>query len=443
MKIVAKIAVFAVALVVTFGIGFAWRDLRNGKAPSLSAMQRLVNADASGMKQTPTQVFKRAFGEIAANYYKPVDTTKLKYAAMGGLLSSQGDPHTIFMEPKMAKEFSDDTRGNFVGVGARLLPDPLGAKVMNVFDDGPAQHAGVKEGDIISSVDGRSVGGIPVEDIVDKIRGKEGTIVRLQVVRGKEPKPLLFAIKRGTIIAPTAEGHVLPGTNIGYLLVTSFSEPTAQQFEESLDKLEAKGIKGLVIDLRNNPGGLLETAVDMLSAFAEDKPVVTMKRRGGREEIAKTYTGRKRNFAYPVTVLINEDSASAAEIFSGVLQDYKLATLVGDHSYGKASVQNVFMLVDGSSAKITIARYYLPRGIDIGRKVDEEGQYISGGLAPDVKVTLDLDSDVIFGDPKTDNQLQKAVEVIKSKQSQRTELEPMTDVPNRIPALSGQLGLCA
>lgn len=426
MKSLAKVIVFVAALLVTFGIGFAWRDLRSGSAPSMSAIQRLVKGDQSGVRATPTQVFKKAFQQISADFYKPVDPTKLKYAAMEGLLSSQGDPHTIFMEPKMAKEFADDTKGNFVGVGARLLPDPLGAKVMNVFDDGPAQHAGVKEGDIISAVDGKSVGGMPVEDIVDKIRGKESTIVRLQIVRGKEPKPLSFAIKRGTIIAPTAEGHVLPGSNIGYVLVTSFSEPTAQQFEESLDKLDSKGAKGLIIDLRNNPGGLLETAIEMLSLFAEDKPVVTMKRRGGREEVAKTYAGRKRNFGYPVVVLINEDSASAAEIFSGVLQDYRLATLVGDHSYGKASVQNVFMLVDGSSAKITIARYYLPRGVDIGRKVDEEGEYISGGLTPDVKVLLDLDSDVIIGDPKTDNQLQKAIEVIKSKQTQRAQLEPVT-----------------
>lgn len=423
---IAKVTAFVAALLVTFGIGFAWRDLRSGSAPSMSAIQRLVKGDQSGVQATPTQVFKKAFQQISADFYKPVDPTKLKYAAMEGLLSSQGDPHTIFMEPKMAKEFADDTKGNFVGVGARLLPDPLGAKVMNVFDDGPAQHAGVKEGDIISAVDGKSVGGLPVEDIVDKIRGKESTIVRLQIVRGKEPKPLIFAIKRGTIIAPTAEGHVLPGSNIGYVLVTSFSEPTAQQFEESLDKLDSKGAKGLIIDLRNNPGGLLETAIEMLSLFAEDKPVVTMKRRGGREEVAKTYAGRKRNFGYPVVVLINEDSASAAEIFSGVLQDYRLATLVGDHSYGKASVQNVFMLVDGSSAKITIARYYLPRGVDIGRKVDEEGEYISGGLTPDVKVLLDLDSDVIIGDPKTDNQLQKAIEVIKSKQTQRAQLEPAT-----------------
>jgi len=168
--------------------------------------------------------------------------------------------------------------------------------------------------------------------------------------------------------------------------------------------------------LRDDPGGLLETAVEMLSRFAEDKVVVRMKGRDGREEVARTVSGYTHKFNYPIVVLINEDSASAAEIFTGVLQDYKLATVVGTHSYGKASVQSVTPLVGGSSAKITIARYYLPRGVDIGRKVDDEGQYISGGLEPDVKADLDLDNpDLVFGDIKSDSQLQKAVSVLQGK----------------------------
>lgn len=424
MKPILKVVIFAAVLVTAFGVGFGWRDLRAGTVPSADAFKKLVGTSGTETKLSPTELFKKSYSQILSSYYKPVDAQELKYAAMGGLLSSQGDPHTIFMEPKLAKEFSEDTKGNFVGVGARLLPDPLGAKVMSVFADGPAFQAGVKEGDIITAVDGKSMSGIPVQDIVDKIRGKEGTIVRLQITRAKVTEPIRFAIKRGMIIAPSAEGRVLDGTNVGYLFVTSFSEPTSEQFENSINKLESKGIKGLIIDLRNNPGGLLETAREMLSLFAADKVVVKMKMRNGREEVVRTFPDRKRSPAYPIVLLINEDSASAAEIFSGVMQDYRLATLVGEHSYGKASVQNVFMLVDGSSAKITIARYYLPRGVDIGRKVDEEGQFISGGLVPDVKVQLDQDSDVIFGDPKTDNQLQRAIEVIREKQGAKAVLAP-------------------
>jgi carboxyl-terminal processing protease len=235
-------------------------------------------------------------------------------------------------------------------------------------------------------------------------------------MRPSVSKPLQIVAKRATVVTPTVTGgKVLPGTNVGYFNISSFSEPTAQQFDQELAKVEKEHIGGLVIDLRDNPGGLLETAVDMLSRFVEDKVVVTMKMRDSKEEVARTYSGQRHPFNYPIAILINEDSASAAEIFSGVLQDYRLATLVGNHSYGKASVQNVTPLIGGSSAKITIARYFLPSGRDIGRKVDDEGQYISGGLNPDVKVDMDLDKQVIFGDVKTDTQLQKAVEVLQGK----------------------------
>jgi carboxyl-terminal processing protease len=176
--------------------------------------------------------------------------------------------------------------------------------------------------------------------------------------------------------------------------------------------LEKNEMHGLVIDLRDNPGGLLETATEMLSRFGENKIVVTMHERGTAKEVVRTYSGMLHEYTYPIAVLLNENSASAAEIFSGCLRDYGKARLVGDHSYGKASVQNVFQLVDGSSAKVTIAKYFLPQSGFIGRKVDDDGVYVSGGLKPDVEVPLDMDKDPRAGDPKTDNQLAKAIEVV-------------------------------
>jgi carboxyl-terminal processing protease len=160
---------------------------------------------------------------------------------------------------------------------------------------------------------------------------------------------------------------------------------------------------------------LLETAKEMLGRFVDDKVVVRMKMRGDAEEVHNTPSGEVHNFTYPIVVLVNEDSASASEIFSGVLRDYKKATLVGEHTYGKECVQEVKAFRDGASAKITIARYYLPGGQDFSRKVDDDGQYLSGGIEPDVKVDLDLDKITTYGDLKTDNQLQKAIEVLKSK----------------------------
>ena len=189
-----------------------------------------------------------------------------------------------------------------------------------------------------------------------------------------------------------------------------------QVLDEELAKLEKNPLKGLIIDVRGNPGGLLDSASEMLSRFAENKIVCKMRMRGAKEEVVYTYPGFVKDFGYPVVVLVDENSASAAEIFAGALKDYRLATLVGDHTYGKASVQNVFELKDEASAKITIARYYLPFNGDISRKVDSDGQYISGGLEPDVLVEID-DSELglEFGNPDKDPQLMKAIEVIQTK----------------------------
>lgn len=415
MKALKAIGLLA-AIAIAFGVGFGWRDLKNGRLPSKDAVAKLVGGKQAAT-ETPTQVFKRNFNNILTNYDKPVDPNQLKYSGMEGLLASLGDPHTVFLEPKIAKEFSKETKGEneFVGVGARLGRDPLGAKVMTVFEGGPAKRSGVQNGDVIVGVDGEAVAGIPIDEIVKRIRGKEGTIVTLELIRAGVATPIKIPIKRGKINPPTADAMVIPGTKVGFLTVQQFAEPTTAQFDHALDLLEAKGIQGLVIDLRNNPGGLLETAVDMLSRFVENKLVVRMKMRDGREEFAKTFMGSKRKVTYPIVVLVNEDSASAAEIFAGVMRDYKLATLVGEHTYGKASVQNVFMLVDGSSAKITIARYYLPSNTEMSRKVDEEGQYVSGGLEPDIKVPIDFTEMTNLGDPATDTQLAKALEIIREK----------------------------
>lgn len=413
MKIAKGFGVL-LAFLACFAFGFTWRDLQSGAPPSTDALRAFFGAPRTGKAEvSATQTFRTAYQKISSDYYKEVDGKKLKYAGIEGLMGALGDPHTIFMEPAQAREFQVETQANFVGIGARLSPDPMGARVASVFEEGPANRAGLRVGDSITGVDGESVVGKTVEVIVSKIRGKEGTPVRLQIVRPGEPKPLELSIRRSQVITPTVEGRMLPGS-IGYIAVASFSEPTNGQFAKELAKF-GPDLKGLVIDVRNNPGGLLETAVEMLSRYADNKVVVKMRMRDGREEVAKTYYGQRQPLRYPIVVLVNEESASAAEIFAGAMRDYKLATLVGEHTYGKASVQNVYALVDGSNAKITIARYFLPSGQDISRRVDEDGQYVSGGLQPDYKVDLDPLTPVQFGDPEKDPQLKKAIELIRAK----------------------------
>lgn len=418
MKNLLRFTAFFVVLLASFVFGFGWRDIRQGKFPSPTALASLVDTALGAPTQSsPSLEFTQAYDRIKHDYYKPVPSDKLTYAGMEGLMAALGDPHTMFLEPSLSADFNVETQGNFVGIGARLAPDPLGAKVVSVFDNGPAEKVGIKEGDTITAINGKSVVGADIDDIVAHIRGGDGTPVKLELVRSGKPSLTVTPIRAYVTTPTVTDVKVVPGTQIGYFAVASFSEPTAQQFEEAVAKIEKSHIRGLVIDLRGNPGGLLETAKDMLSMFVANKQVVKMRFRDGSEEEVDTEPNELHHFTYPVAILIDEDSASAAEIFSGVLQDYKLATLVGTHSYGKTSVQNVIpLVVGGSSAKITIARYYLPRGTDFGRKVDDDGQYITGGLTPDVKVDLTLDKQVTFGDVKTDNQLQKAVQVLQAKQ---------------------------
>lgn len=413
MKALIRVLMGLTMLLLAFGFGFAWRDLRYLRVPPTETVGALF-AGRAAKGDTPLGSFKRAYSQIEGRYYRSVPTDKLRRSAMEGLFASLGDPYTQFMEPRAAKSFAEDTTASFGGVGASLLRHPLGARVRTVFPGGPAVRAGVKPNDVIVKVDKLDVGTLTVNEIVDKIRGPVGTTVRLTVLRGENQESKVIAIKRAQVTAPTVDLEILPGTKVGYMTVNAFAEPTTQQFDAMLDRAQREATDGLIIDLRWNPGGLLDTAVEMLSRFAEDKLVVKVRARDGSEEYEKTSSGFKRTIHGPVVVLVNEESASAAEIFSGVLKDYKLAKVIGTHTYGKAAVQRVWNLYDGSSAKITVAHYYLPSGRDLTRKVDEDGEYISGGIAPDIEVKLSDDDLVTIGDPLTDTQLIRSLEYVKS-----------------------------
>ena len=416
MRIAVRIGAATLAVLLAFSIGFSWRDVRMGSPPSAEAFSRLLTGRIDD-GQTPTQLFSDHYNKILARFHRPLDPTDLKYAAMSGLFASLGDPHTQFLDRRAAEQFAIETRGNYVGIGARLGYDPFGAKVYAVFKNGPAERAGLKVGDVVTAVDGRDVSGMDTEDIVQYVRGNENTSVTLTVLRSSEQEPLTIVATRATVIVPTAEGRMIEGTNVGYISVSHFAETTVDQFDTALQELHRRKPDGLIIDMRNNPGGLLETAVSMLGRFVDNKTVVTMRQKRDRREVARTARGQSIGINYPVIVLINEYSASAAEIFAGVLRDYQRATLLGQHSYGKASVQSVILLRDFSEAKITIGRYYLPSGENISRKVDEDGLYVSGGLMPQYEVAPELDEDGVWepGNPEKDSQLAEAIRLIQQK----------------------------
>lgn len=417
MKAVLKTTLFLTLLAGLFLGGFFGKDFAAGATPDVRALQRLAGV-APVDERTPIETFRDNYSLIVSRHVRPVDETRLKHMAMSGLVASLGDPHTSYLEPRVNESFRLETRGDYVGVGARLSEDPLGARIVTVFRDGPAFRAGVAPGDVIVSVDGNDVGGMAVDQIVDQIIGQAGTRVRLTVVRSGTEKPLQFEIVRRRISIPTVEHKMLPG-QFGYVHVSSFSEPTPLQFAEALRDLDQRNPEGLVIDLRSNPGGLLESAVQMLGLFVSDKPVVSMKQRGGRSADVRTPRGMVKPLSYPVVVLINEQSASAAEIMAGVLRDYGIAVLVGEHTYGKGSVQDLHQLEDGASVKLTIAKYFLPSGEDISRKQDEDGVYLSGGIKPEVEVKFDEREGAVFGEPGKDSQLDRAMQVLREKAGTR------------------------
>lgn len=425
-----KLIGFGISVIILFCVGFAWRDVQSGRGPDVQAFQRLVGI-SSPSKLAPEQEFKQAYNRIETSYYKTVKPLELKYAGISGMMASLGDPHTMFLVPRVAERFDRDTKANYVGIGARLTEffqggKSVGAKLVVVFEDGPGYASGLRRGDVITAVNGKPLSGMVIEDIVDKIMGEAGTTVRLSVLKDGKGSAVIVPVQRAHVVSPTVESTYFKDSNVGYIYIATFSAPTPEQFDKELEKIERNPVRALVIDVRNNPGGYLETAVELLSRFKANKIVVTMKMREGGINHEYTRPGMEHHFKYPVVILINEDSASAAEIFSGALRDYKMTTLVGTHSYGKASVQEVYDFKDGSSGKVTIARYFLPTSDDIERKVDQDGTYLSGGLEPDVKVLPDdllpeellgkprnRDSDL--PDPATDNQLRKAIEVALSK----------------------------
>lgn len=415
MKIFIGILAFVIAACGMFFVGFFANDVLAKMPPNGKALGRLVGTEKPGL--TPTEEFQSNFDFIENNFYRPVPKDKLRNAGMVGLVASLGDPHTNFLEPVVAEQFTTETRGNFVGVGARLQDDPLGTKVFSVFPDGPAKAAGLKSGDVITAVDHTSVAGMDSDKIVSRIRGKEGTKVVLTVLRDKQDKPLDIPITRRNVEIPTVEHRLVDNNQIGYIQVTNFAAPTPDRFSEAINDLNSDHIKGLIIDMRSNPGGLLSSAVDMLSLFVDNKPVVTMKGRNQSVQTAVTKRGQVVSMPYPIVVLVNEESASAAEIFTGVLRDYQKITIVGEHTYGKASVQDLFSLPGGANAKITIARYFLPSGDNISRKTDEDGNYVSGGIKPNVEEEFKYVEGAQFAVEGHDSQLDKAIDVIKSKMS--------------------------
>ena len=331
-------------------------------------------------------------------YEDEIDKDALVEGIYSGYAGALGDPYTEYYDEQEAKELFETTNGEFFGIGASMSKQ-LGTDeitIVNVYEDSPADKAGLKSGDILYKVDEHETAGYELDTVVSWIKGEKGTSVVLHVLRdGKEVE--VTAVRDKIEVQTVA--YEMKEDQIGYIAVSEFDSVTYHQFETALEDLEKQGMKGLVIDLRNNPGGNFDTVTDMLKLLLPEGVIVSTKdKEGNVEEV--TCDGANE-FDKPLAVLVNQYSASASEIFSGAVQDYGIGEIVGMTTYGKGVVQQLMDLGDGTCLKMTIAEYYTPNGRSINGK----------GVEPDVEVEYEYDEN----NPEADTQLEKALEVVKDQ----------------------------
>ena len=346
-----------------------------------------------------------------------VDKDKLNdkemfYGALNGLVASLGDPYTVFMDPKLSREFADDLAGTFEGIGAEIGIRKEVLTIIAPLEGMPAAKAGLSAGDKVYAINGEATTGMTVDEAVSKIRGPKGTDVTLTIFKEGNDTAKDMVITRGVIVVKSVKTETVSSAggegsqeekkdnDIFVLKISNFNNDTLDLFNKAVQEILAKNPKGIVLDLRNNPGGYLDTAIELASEWVDDGIIVTEK---FSEEKKNEYfsRGRARLKDYPTVVLVNRGSASASEILSGALRDYKKATIVGEQTFGKGSVQTLREFGDGSSIKITVAKWLTPNGDSIN----------DAGIKPDIEIKM-TDKDY---EENKDPQMDKAIEILKNK----------------------------
>jgi carboxyl-terminal processing protease len=335
-----------------------------------------VEADNKDVYQN-IEILTEVLRQVEKNYVEPQKAKDLIYEAIKGMVRSL-DPHSSFMTKEEFKELMAETKGSFSGIGIEITVKEKVLTVVSPIEGTPAYLAGMKAGDKIIKVEGESTLDMSLMEAVKKIRGPEGTQVNLTVLREGEKKPLEFAITRGVIPLKSVRYFFLT-PDIGYIRISTFQGNTSEELSKALQELEKGGkMKGLVLDMRNNPGGLLSQAIDVSEMFLDSGIIVSTKGRTGSHDIEARAHKNSHPRAYPMIALVNGGSASAAEIVAGALQDNKRAMILGSRTFGKGSVQTILPLSDGSGLRLTTARYYTPSGKSIQ----------SSGITPDIEITF-------------------------------------------------------
>ncbi len=394
LKFVRGALLFVVACGLSFYVG-----TRYSAAGGMPTGEQLTEVN--------TRVMNEVLGRIKKGYLRPedIDAKKLMYGAAEGMTASLGDPYTAFFPPTENQRSKEDLKGEFGGVGIQLGFVEKTLAVMSPIKDSPAMKAGVRAGDLIlkivdvkNKVD-KDTSGINIEEAVNLIRGEKGTEVKLTIFREGEKESREVTLVRDTINVPSTELEWVDNNKIAVIRVNKFGEKTLPEWEGFVKEIVSKNATGVILDLRNNPGGYLQRAVDLGSEFIADGVVVKQRDRNRTETLSVDRKGEL--VGMPLVVLINRGSASASEILAGALRERIGTKLVGEKSFGKGTVQEAQEIGDGSSLHVTIAEWLLPSGKNIHKE----------GLMPDVEVKFVYDEK----NPKADNQMDKAVEVLKSQ----------------------------
>lgn len=402
----ALVTAFTGLIIVLFSAGiflFGKRVIDN--QVQTERVETGLNEDGTGLELDRIEDKMDLIQQIISQYYLfDEDPEKVEAGIYTGMMYGLEDPYSVYYTKEDYAKLKEDTEGVYCGIGAMVSQNRATGiiTITKVFENAPSFEAGMLPGDIIYSVDDMSVTGIDLDLLVGNyIKGEEGTTVKITVMRGDESELVDLTVERRQVEVPTVE-HKMLDNNVGYIYVLQFDTITAQQFKAAIDDLESQGMEKLVVDLRDNPGGVLDAVVDMLDYVLPDGLLVYTEDRNGNGD--KYYSDDGHQVDHPMAVLVNGNSASASEVFTGAVMDFDWATVVGTKTFGKGIVQNLIPLGDGTAIKLTVAHYFTPSGFDLHGK----------GLEPDVVVELDdeLKSKAVIPLDE-DNQVKAAIEALE------------------------------
>jgi len=396
-----------VFVTIIFGMILFYGNDRLREYVSVSAETEEISVEDSGnilnIDKADIQKKVENIEAVINQYYLDnIDTEQVENQMYKGLVAGLGDPYASYYTAEELQKMQESTAGQYVGIGATLTQDKNTGiiSIVRCFEGTPSEQAGLLPGDIIYKLNDTEVTGMDLNTVVTMIKTEEGATIRLSIARDGETDYLEFDVERQEVKIPTVTYKMLEGKT-GYIAITEFDTITEEQFNTALAELEAQGMEKLIIDLRNNLGGVLQTVCNMLEQMLPEGLIVYTENKDGERTEYKS--DGKHQFQKPLAVLINENSASASEIFAGAIKDYGIGTLVGTTTYGKGIVQRIVNLDDGTAVKLTIAKYYTPNGNDIHGK----------GIEPDVEVELnDNLKQKTEIEKEEDNQLQKAIEIL-------------------------------